>query len=57
MIVESLCYCCCLPRPHFDIAVVQVEPDGTKRTVKTTTNADGSRTVEDTLERPVALQY
>lgn len=29
-----------------------VEPDGTKKTIKTTVNADGSKTVEETIERP-----
>jgi hypothetical protein len=34
-----------------------IEPDGTKKTVKTTVNADGSQTVEETIERPQAQTY
>jgi hypothetical protein len=33
-----------------------IEPDGTKKIVKSTVNADGSRTVEETIERPTAAQ-
>ena len=51
-IVESLCYCCCVLPPHFDTTVVQVDPDGIKRSVKTTINADGTKTVEETSEHP-----
>ena len=34
-----------------------VEPDGTKKIVKITVNADGSKTVEETIERPAAKAY
>eukprot|EP00545_Synedropsis_sp_CCMP1620_P005669 CAMPEP_0119012484 /NCGR_PEP_ID=MMETSP1176-20130426/6778_1 /TAXON_ID=265551 /ORGANISM="Synedropsis recta cf, Strain CCMP1620" /LENGTH=238 /DNA_ID=CAMNT_0006965451 /DNA_START=160 /DNA_END=876 /DNA_ORIENTATION=+ len=34
-----------------------VEPDGTKKIVKTTVNADGSQTVEETIEKPQAQAY
>ena len=34
-----------------------VEPDGTKKILKTTVNADGSKTVEETIEHPEAEVY
>lgn len=34
-----------------------IEPDGTKKTVKTTVNVDGSQTVEETIQHPQAQAY
>ena len=40
--------------PPGSVQVVQETlPDGTKKTIRTTVNADGSKTVEETIETPV----
>lgn len=42
-----------MAKPPGTVTVTEtVEPDGTMRTVKTTVNADGSQTVEETIQRP-----
>jgi hypothetical protein len=45
------------PAPGTVTVQETLEPDGTKKTVKTTVNADGSQTVEETIERPQAQAY
>jgi len=43
------------PSPGSVQVTQEVMADGTKKTIKTTINADGSRTVEETVERPVTV--